>query len=1298
MSNLKNNLLNNEINNNNEVNSNNDINDNNIKSKSIKSEIIPDKDLWTVIYSYFKDLPEDKKNKLPYKKNYYVTNHHLDSYNDFILNKIPNTLKENNPQTIFLERNENSTEYKYKYEIDLYYGGRKANKIYLGKPVINNNDERKQMFPNEARLKNLTYSSHIFCDIEIVIRDMSLTEEERKVDMEENIKTYNKIFLCEMPIMLHSKLCVLYNHTFDTLKNMGECPYEQGGYFIVDGMEKIIVGHEKKAENKIYVQSVNDEQISHTINVKSIPQGKFKYPVTPEISIKRSDNTLQLRLPGLKERIPLFIIFRALGFESDKEIMELIFGDLDDEVNQEFFNDIIPTIHAGRILYDSISCIKYMSQYTKGNSVSEVINILNSELLPHIGSSYVNKAYYLGYMTKKLLLNKNKLILNTDRDSFSNKRVDLSGFLLAELFRASFVQFQRDVKTGGGGDSSRPFGLDREYRFNRSTYVNNINNIINDANIKKIFNSSYLINNFLKAFKLGNILNKKGLIQSLQRRSFNDVLSQLRRVNTPLGADGRVLLSQRKLHSSQFGIICPVETPDGGNIGIKKHITTMTHITFGCSTTPIEKCLRQLGLRYLEEIQPEELEAGKIFLNGSMLGIHADIKRLLYILKLFRRNAIINIFTSLNWNTRFNELYISTDSGRCTRPLPVVKDNKMLLNTDIIKKLSLNLYDWDNLISGFDKNKARLDYYNCDYDCKENVDKLIVNLEKTQGVLEYIDVDEMDNCLIATSQEVLIDSNLEEIQYTHCELHSSMMFGLLGYLTPFNNCSQSIRNVFASGHCKQTVGIYCSNYKNRMDNGAHVLNYPQKPLTNTKMSKFVMNSDLPCGNNIIVAIGSFSGYNQEDSVIINKDSLDKGLFNTTYYKVYQAEEFRDKQKATTTSFYSPFEENDITPKSEYNYGKIDKFGVINENVYVNDNDVLISQFTENEEGLNDSSLTVKKGGGGLVDKVYLFNTNSDNQRLAKIRLVTTRIPETGDKFGSRYGQKGTIGTVMNAIDMPYSSSGVVPDMIVNPHAFPSRMTIGQFIETLTNKLAVNLGFIFDGTAFQKQDMNQLGRLLEEKCNFDKTGNEILYSGRTGKQMSCDMFIGPTFYQRLKQMVKDKIYSRATGPVTMRERQPPQGRAAGGGLRIGEMERDAIIAHGLSQFLKESMVERSDGSNNLLTISDHTGEFAAYNPKRNIYLSPSCDGPLKFEKNKYGELELVNKNNKSFSFSKVNIPYTLQLLLQECEAMGLQLRIGTTNKMNSMFDENDFSELRDKNLEINSIENKLDLEINSIENK
>ena len=1206
-------------------------------------ERITDNDIWKIIYSYFDN------------DRYYMTNHHLDSFNDYILNKIPQTFKENNPQILYLGKNE--TTKNYKYELEIYYGGINSDKITIGKPIIYHGENiRKQMYPNEARLKNLNYSSHIFCDVLVKFKTYN---EANEVESEEEIN-FEHISLCSIPIMLHSKLCVLNNQSFETLRNMGECPYEQGGYFIIEGKEKVIVSHERKAENKLYVQAVNDGVNSHTINIKSLPQGKFKYPKTTEISVKASDGTMRVRLPGLNRKIPLFMVFRFLGIESDKDILEHIFSNLGDEVNQELLDEMIPSITEGSEVYTQKGALEYIKQFTQHKIASQVYSVITNELVPHVGSNYNDKAIFLGHMVRKLLLRKKNLIKNTDRDSFANKRVDLSGFLLAGLFRDTFLQFQRRTK----------IELDKEYRFNSDKYKDNILEIINESNIRTIFDTNKMEKDYMYAFKIGTILNKKGLIQALSRRTFSDIISHTRRINTP---KGNVMIGQRKLHSTQYGIICPVEAPDGGNVGIKKHMSVMTHITFGCDTKPLEKCLREFGMMFIQETDLRILGAtGKIFLNGNLIGIHNDIAYLLTVLKLFRRNALINIFTSFNWDTRFNELFISTDGGRCARPLLIVEDNELVLTPQRVRALKSGVINWNNLVSGFMDERDKLDYYNCDYTCPRSRENLLENLRRTQAVFEYIDVDELDNTLIATKPAELVGNDIRLKKFTHCELHPTMILGHLGFYTPFANNSQSVRNIFGAGQGKQAVGIYTSNFRYRMDNGVHTLNYPQKPLVNNKMSEYIYNSKLPCGNNIIVAIGSYSGYNQEDAVIINKNSLERGMFNTSYYKVYESFESVNKQKGTTEYFYSPKnDQRNVNPHKDYNYSKLDEFGVVKENQYVFQNDVLIGQYRNSaEEGNVDTSVGVKKDGGGLVDKVYMFNTNSDNSKMCKVRLVKTRIPDVGDKFASRHGQKGTIGNVMDAKDMPYTKDGIVPDMIVNPHAFPSRMTIGQFLESLSGKIGLELGFLFDGTTFEEQSIEELGEVLQAKCGYHKHGTEVMYSGRTGKQLTTDIFIGPTFYQRLKQMVQDKINSRAPGKINYLTKQPPAGRAAGGGLRIGEMERDAIIAHGIAKFLKESTVERSDGreteDQNIgeYYVCDHTGELVGVNHEKNIFVSPAYDGPLEFEGNKADNLKLAVRENKSYSFSKIKVPYAVKLMIQECGAMGISLKVITENTKNN----------------------------------
>ena len=1193
-----------------------------------------EKDTWKVIYNYFDN------NK------FYLTKHHQDSYNDFILNKIPLTFKQYNPQILYKDFDKDKK--TYNYEIQIYYGGKNSDKIYITKPItyqdIDGNIVKKQLYPNEARLRNLTYSAHIFCDI-VVDYKIRTGDSERLVT-----KTYEKVNIGKIPIMLQSKICPLHNMSFETRRQAGECPYDQGGYFVIDGQEKVIVSHERKVENKLYIIKSGEGLFSYSAQIKSIPEDTFKYARTTVVNINSRDETITIRLPMLNKQVPLFMMFRVLGIESDKEILKYILYELDSKKSKILMEKLRPSIENNGQLYQKESVIKYLSMYTAGKTTSHFIDIISSDLFPHVGDNYKDKAFYLGYVVNKLLHVSLDLEKPTDRDSFMYKRVDLSGFLLASLFRENFKQFQRDAK----------IAIDTEYRFNTSQYQNlNYADIINPSNIKKIFNHQVIETAFMKSFKIGKILNKKGLIQSLNRLSSVGAVSQLRRINT---ISDMVMMGQRKLHSTQYGIICPVETPDGGNIGIKKHLTITGHITFGCSPKPIIDALYEYETIKLTDIRPEDVvNSCKVMINGRWIGIHNNPKELVYSLRLLRRNGLINLFTSISWNIDNNEISILTDGGRCCRPLYIVKDNKLILTPDILSKLDSKEIKWDNLIAGFKERKTPLDYYNCEYLCptNENFNKTntITDLENNQSVCEFLDTDELNTSLISGNFDFL---NTESSNYTHCEIHSSLIMGALGFTIPYCNQSQAPRNVYGTGQSKQSVGLYISNFRNRFDTSAHVLYYPQRPLIKTKLSDRVFVNKLPTGLNAIVAIACYSGYNQEDSIIFNKSSLERGLFRSCYFKTYDSTEMSDSKNGMDDLFLNPTQHNiDINLKKEYNFSKLDNDGFVKEGTYVTENDVLIGKYSKIGSGSStsymDSSVAVKKSGDGVVDKVFCDYYNTNKQRMCKVRICTDRMPEIGDKFASRHGQKGTIGMILPKEDMPFTKDGIVPDLIINPHAIPSRMTIGQFVECVMGKACSLLGCMSDGTPFTNIDYLEICKILEEKCGYENYGDEILYSGILGNQMATKIFIGPTYYQRLKHMVRDKVNSRASGKMTLKNHQPPAGKAAGGGLRIGEMERDAIISHGVFQFLKESTMERSDDYS--CYISENSGMISIANPSKNKYLCPSTSGPLKFDgEEDVDDLKLNMENNKNTNIYRVKIPYNIKMMIQECEAMGMALRL------------------------------------------
>ena len=999
-----------------------------------------------------------------------------------------------------------------------------------------------------------------------------------------------------------------------------------------------------------YIVTSKDSLYNYSAQIKSVPEDSFKYARTTVVNVNRNNNKITLRLPMIHKQIPLFVLFRLLGVETDKDILKYILLNLDTKKAEMFMEELRPSIEDSGLITSQIQAIRYLSTITQGKTVSHLLDNINTDLFPHIGDNYTTKAYYLGYIVNKLLEVKLGLRDPTDRDSFIYKRVDLSGFLLASLFRENYRQLQRDVK----------IAVDTEYRFNGNEYQNdNYSKIINSSNVKKIFNYKVIQDSFMKSFKIGTILNKKGLIQSLNRLSSVSTLSHLRRINT-LG--DMIMMGQRKLHGTQFGIICPAETPDGGNIGIKKHMSVLCHITFGCSSEPIIKMLYQNKVIPLEDLIPELIyNKVKIFVNGRWIGVHNDPINLYNHIKVLRRNGLINIFTSVSFNYNDMEISILTDGGRCTRPLYILDDNKLIVNESHFKKAKENSYNWNHFLGGFKKKNTNLNYYNCNYldPLKENYNKtdLTKDLQNNIGIIEFLDVDETNTSLIVNDRTELKNNNSN---YTHMEIHPSLILGFLGFNIPYSNCSQAPRNVYGTGQSKSSVGTYISNFRNRFDTTAYVLGNPQKPLINTRLSHYAMINDLPTGVNAIVAIGCYTGYNQEDSIILNKTALERGLFRSYYFKTYDTFEMYNSKDDIEEIIGNVNNLNDINVKKEYNYSKLNEFGVVTEGTYVNDTDILIGKYNKQRNNYMDASISVKDSGEGVVDKVFLDYMNTHNHRMCKVRICTTRIPALGDKFASRHGQKGVIGMVLRQEDMPFTKDGICPDMIINPHAIPSRMTLGQFIECIQGKICCDMGFFADATPFTDINSEDISNILEEKCGYMRHGDEILYGGIFGNQLQSKIFIGPTYYQRLKHMVKDKVASRSTGKYTLKNRQPPSGRAVGGGLRIGEMERDAILAHGISGFLKESMIDRSDSYD--YHISNRSGLTAIYNKNLNRYICPSSDGPLQFNDEEFMEdIRLEMDNTNSADIHAIRVPYSTKLLTQECEAMGITMRFITTDK-------------------------------------
>ena len=576
------------------------------------------------------------------------------------------------------------------------------------------------------------------------------------------------------------------------------------------------------------------------------------------------------------------------------------------------------------------------------------------------------------------------------------------------------------------------------------------------------------------------------------------------------------------------------------------------------------------------------------------------------------------------------------------------KYNKLIFGDEVVK-------NWNSITYGYMYTQNKVDEYQHEYykveftkfkqKYKENyIDKL----EEYSAPIEYIDSIESESIFIAKS--IYSINN----RHTHCEIHPCFILSHLALQIPFPEYSPAARNVFSCQQTKQSVGLYSSAYDTRFDTFSHVLNYPQKQLVSGRFKNITDTDKLPNGCNPIVAIASYTGYNQEDSIIINKSSIDRGLFKSYYYRSYEdSEEYKNDN---IIEFSNPLLRKNILKKDISNYSKLDDNGVIKEGSYVTDTDVIIAKcMTYKLEDGNEITKVfgkkIKHRTSGIVDRV-IITRNKDNLRTCKIRILKVKIPTIGDKYASRCGQKGMCGMLLKQHDMPYTKEGIVPDLIINPHAIPSRMTMNQLLESILGKCCAIGGYIGDSTPFQNNNIYEYSNLLHG-YGYELWGNEVMYNGITGDQIKTSIFIGINYYQRLKIMVADKMYSRSTGPLQNLIRQPAAGRANKGGLRIGEMERDAILSHGSSLFLKESLLDRSDKYK--LRIDKSTGLFDSSENNKD-----SCD---------------------------VIIPYAAKTLIQELETMSISCRLLTPEIIDNPFI---FSKVFNKFKEIdNEIDNEYD---------
>lgn len=986
--------------------------------------------------------------------------------------------------------------------------------------------------PSDARLRNLSYLSDIIVNASVHNEDTNQTQ------------TFEKVSIGSIPVMVGSCLC---NKTSES------CKYDTGGYFIISGSEKVIIAQEKMTNNEFYIFE-KKSKYAYEGEIRCLPENTVKSTTTFRIHLtypnQEGKQFLRISLPFMKQEIPAFLMFAYFDLDIRAETKRLI-----DE-----FDFIKYSLDESLEVYDVKD---YFVKHSLYRDNPEYISYqIDQYFLYHTE----NKVELYKYMLYKICMYQHTGHIENDRDHLKNKRIDMVGSLLSTLFRQLYKKFTKDIQT--------------------TTIKQNNNTSINFPSIIK----PKIITNGLKyALATGNWgINtsfRTGVSQVLNRHSYISMLSHLRRINSPLGKEGK-MITPRQLHGSHAFRICPCETPEGHACGLVKNMALTNLITLECCSFSV----RELCSEY---ITTTKFVPGNVlvFINGDLLGCTNDPRGLVTKVRTYRRNLDINPEIGISYHTEEEIIRVHTDAGRSIRPLVVLHNKKFPV---------------------FSNNETWMDYIK-------------------SGKIEYIDCSEEEDLLIAFDEN---DLNARKLEFTHCELDPSAMLGVVAGNIPFPEHNQAPRNVYQSAMAKQAMGMFATDHNNRMDTFSHVLHYPQKPLISTQLSDLLYYDHMPSGMNVVVAIMCYTGYNQEDSIIMSKSAVDRGLFRSTFYRTYKEEQNYSASVKETLEIPN---KKEVVAMKYSDYSKLDEDGIVRTGTKVNSDDIIVGKTLETVgvSKKKDASLSVRHNEHGYVDKV-MISTNEQGMPIIKTKIRSTRIPEIGDKFCSKAAQKGTIGMLYNQEDLPFTQSGITPDIIVNPHAIPSRMTIGQLIECIYGKVCAVSGQFGDATAFSNPDPNTIGDTLES-LGFNRHGEEVMCHGHTGEMIPAKIFIGPTYYQRLKHMVADKIHARSRGPLQILTRQPVEGRSRDGGLRFGEMEKDSIVSHGASSFLKERLLDQSDAF--ITHVCAKCGLFATHNFDKGTSYCRGCD------------------NTEVFS---VKIPYACKLLFQELQSMNIVPRFQLDN--------------------------------------
>ena len=1182
--------------------------------------------------------PEAKQHLVPaFLRSRGLVKQHLESFNHFLKYGIKRIVSANSRITCnadtrwFLEYPPYFCLIQFRFK-DVYIGQVSESRSYNNHPIT----------PHECRLREMTYSAPIYVNIAYT----------RGLDTIEA----RKILIGRMPIMLKSNHCVLQNKSSHELAQLGECPMDPGGYFIVKGQEKTILMQEQVPYNRIMV--VKDSRGSITASITSSTEES-----KTRIDLFFQDNILVVRHSTLSEPIPFIVLMKALGIESDQYILELVGTD-----KPKFLDALAFSFHksAKYPVQSHDDALYFLSQKIRGTTrvswrrfvavseasaavnnskshihstlttmvnpssctpevrhgayietpslpvenkkiqaIDDARELLSSMILDHIpGIDSYSKAVLLATMARNLIIAIDDPSQLTNRDHYSFKRIEVAGSLMALLFEDLFKQMCTELQRIAENTLVR-----------QSAVVFDISRIIRPDHLTPGLVGSLSSGNWrIRRFRM----NRAGVTHILSRLSYISSLGMMTRLSAQF-EKSRKVSGPRALQPSQWGVLCPSDTPEGEACGLIKNLALLSHISQESDPQSTARACFALGVIDTAVLSPTELYAPgnyRVFLNGQILGVTSQPLSFATKFRQLRRRGIIHHYTACTVydNKRFIE--ISCDAGRLCRPLLVVRNGQLIMQDRDLLLLTRKLLTFDDLV--------------------------------VKGAIEYIDVAEENNCLIAIYPSEINHNT------THLEIDPMTLLGIVAGLIPFPHHNQSPRNTYQCAMGKQAIGCISTNYLNRYDTIIYSLVYTQRPLVSTRSLTLSQFEYLPGGHNATVAIMSYSGYDIEDALVINKASVDRGYGRCVVYRKYVAplESYRNRLR------------DKVAPPKSLNSFKISKFkavdsyGMPRSGHVVNPSDILINKYSpvdtqsrispkststivkgridqsivlnkDDEPLYKASSLAFKGPAAAHIDGV-LFMQTSDEKSIFKIKTRHTRRPEVGDKFSSRHGQKGVLGIFVPQSNMPFSQNGTVPDMIMNPHGFPSRMTVGKMYELLASKTGVLSGIAGNGTCFSGEPIQGLSHALIA-AGWNYYGKDLLYSGTTGKPLKAYVFFGPVYYQKLKHMVLDKMHARARGPRTMVTRQPTEGRSRDGGFRLGEMERDCLIGHGSSLLLIERLMISSD-------------KFTAF-------ICEKCG--------LFGYNGWCQHCRRGDTISSVTIPYACKLLFQELMSMGILPKISLT---------------------------------------